>query len=59
MPVNKYYEVEQTRTVKIRANSAIEAANMANAVFEKGPEAAQDHILGQIEVTRLDISKDL
>jgi len=65
MPPAKYYEVEQTRTVKIWANTAAEAAYIATAEFAKAqdtevtlPTELQGRAIGNIEVTRLDISKE-
>lgn len=66
MPAVKYYEVEQTRTVKVWANSATEAALVADDAFAKArsedvsplPEELQGRVIGLIEVTRLDITKE-
>jgi len=69
LPVNspaKYYEVEQTRTVKVWASTAAEAAYIATSEFAKAqdsettlPNELQGRVIGNIEVTRLDISKEL
>ena len=39
MPAMQYFEVEQTRTVTVQANSAVDAARIANRVFELPPRS--------------------
>lgn len=70
MPEIQYYEVEQTRTVKVTANSAAEAATIASEGFDKGfvdykagTESSDPEIwgrtIGEITVTNLNVRKEL
>lgn len=65
MPAVKYYEIEQTRTVKVAAANPAEAAYVASAEFAKEqpqdsslPTELQGRVIGNIEVTNLTISKE-
>lgn len=40
MPEMKNYIIDQTRTVEVTANSAIEAAMIASAAFEHGQDSS-------------------
>lgn len=69
MPEIKYYEVEETRTVKVQANSAVDASRIAAAAFAngqnsdngtvRGPEDVWGNTIGRIEITNLNVSKEL
>lgn len=69
MPAIKYYEVEQTRTVKVAANSIVDATRVAAEAFDAAdnnkdklataPDGIFGEVLGTVEVTRLDVSKEL
>jgi hypothetical protein len=69
MPEAKYYDVVQTRIVKVRANDAISAAKIAEAAFENGqntdngvknpPEGVWGNTTSRVEVIDVHIRKDL
>ena len=67
MPAANYYEVEQTRRVKVRASSVSDAMLIANREFAKESkepepvpqEELQGAVTSHVEVTRTDISKEL
>jgi hypothetical protein len=61
----KYYEVEQTRTVKVWANSPEEAIYIASAEFAKEqpqdgvlPSDLQGRVVGNIEITNINATKE-
>lgn len=66
MPEIKYYEVEQTRTVKVQARNESEAGAIATEFFTNGESATLEAMktalrgapLGNIEVTDLTIRKE-
>lgn len=69
MPAIKYYEVEQTRTVKVAANSIVDATRVATEAFDApknnedrlatAPDGIFGTVHGYVEVTRLDVTKEL
>ncbi len=71
MPEMKYFEVTQTRRVKVTANSANEAVAIASAAFEhgqdsnggvakdKGPAGVWGNTRSRIEVTSIVCEKDM
>jgi hypothetical protein len=69
MPAIKYYEVEQTRTIKVSANSIVDAIRVAAEAFDApknnedrlatAPDGIFGNVHGYVEVTRLDVTKEL
>ena len=67
MPAIKYYEVEQTRTVKVSAVSPAEAMLLANLEFAKAQPVEEPipnnelrgHVTTAVEVTTLNVRKEL
>lgn len=62
MPEIRYYTVTQEREVKLWANSPIEAAQIANAVFQdkiqEGDQSAAPHIRSPVRERSLDVRED-
>lgn len=65
MPEIKYYEVEQTRTVKVWANDEVAAAQLAAHMFftNQGVEHVNQPnvagaVLGNITITNVNISRE-
>jgi hypothetical protein len=61
MPEIRYYEVEQTRTVKVAANNEESALRIANDAFDGNSEKAIDdwgHALGDVSITDVHIKRE-
>lgn len=66
MPEIRYYEVEQTRMIKVQANNELDAAAVAIASFDTDgkidvlafSDNRQGRTLGQIVVTNVNISRE-
>lgn len=64
MPEIRYYEVEQTRTVKVRANNEVDAVTVATALFDDNveeiwyPDGRVASAIGRIEVTQVYITRE-
>lgn len=64
MPEIRYYEVEQTRTVKVQANNEVDAAMIATEAFDGDlaqvnfPDGRVARVLGDIVVTNININRE-
>jgi hypothetical protein len=61
MPEVRYYEVEQTRTVKVAANNEESALRIANDAFDGNVERVIDdwgHALGDVSIIDVRIKRE-
>ena len=61
VPPIKYYEVEQTRIVKVAANDEQGALAVANEAFKENASGERDswgHSIGRVEVTNINITRE-
>lgn len=57
MPEVKSYVVEQTRRVRVTANNAVDAGDIASVAFDDGPRQTEGwgHTNGEIQILGLNI----
>lgn len=67
MPEIRYYEVEQTRKVKVWANNEVDALTVASASFSTNekvertefPGGRQGGTLGDVVITEVNVTREL